>query len=328
MNDTAPLHVHCTHDFGEEAHGRLRDAVAGRVAVAFGPEPGPDTQVLVSGRPSLEMVDACPHLERLVVPWAGIPPAILTAVEHRPALRVHNLHHNGAATAETAVALVLAAAKRLVPHDRALRTGDWSARYTASDSIVLEGASALVLGYGAIGRRVARALHGLGMRVHATRRTAVGETSDEGVLVHPPGHLRSLLPEAQVLVITLPLTEETRGVIGADELAALPPRAVLVNIGRGPIVDERALYEALRDNVLGAAGLDVWYRYPKTDDQQSDCPPSEYPFHELDNVVMSPHRAGSAHDIDVRRMDDLAALLTAIARSDPGLDEVDPARGY
>jgi phosphoglycerate dehydrogenase-like enzyme len=328
MADDTPLVVHMLHDFGDDARAQLLAALDDSVDVTWGDAPSAATRVLVGGRPTSEHLLACPLLERLIVPWAGVPPAIGDAARQRPGLRVHNLHHNAAATAETAVALLLAAAKCLVPQDAALRRGDWSPRYEEKGSLLLDGQSALVLGLGAIGSRVARALCGLGMRVAGTRRGAVGESVADGVAVHPPGHLPTLLTSARVLVIALPLTDETRGLIGERELAALPSGAVLVNVGRGPIVDEAALYAALASGRLAAAGLDVWYRYPKTPEERTDCLPSTHPFHELSNVVLSPHRAGHASGIDTRRMADLALLLNAIARDEHVPNAVDPSRGY
>jgi phosphoglycerate dehydrogenase-like enzyme len=103
---------------------------------------------------------------------------------------------------------------------------------------------------------------------------------------------------------------------------------VLVNVGRGPIVDEAALYAALRDGTLYAAGLDVWYNYPADEAARAHTPPSDYPFHELDNVVMSPHRAGSSVETEALRMVHLARLLNAAARGEPMPNRVDLEAGY
>jgi phosphoglycerate dehydrogenase-like enzyme len=104
---------------------------------------------------------------------------------------------------------------------------------------------------------------------------------------------------------------------------------VLVNVGRGPVVDEAALYHALKERRLGAAGLDVWYAYPE-DDQTAITPPSAYPFGELDNVVLSPHRGGLAFEPDARRarLAAVAAVVNALARGEPPPNRVDLERGY
>ena len=112
-------------------------------------------------------------------------------------------------------------------------------------------------------------------------------------MLHPASALPELLPRADVLFLALPYTDDTRGIIGTAELALLPRSAILINIGRGGLVDERALYEALRDKMIAGAGIDTWYRYPEDEAARAQTRPGEFPFHELDNLVMSPHRGGA-----------------------------------
>jgi phosphoglycerate dehydrogenase-like enzyme len=247
-----------------------------------------------------------------------------------PHIAIHNLHHNALPVAEHAIALLLAAAKFVVPMDRSLRAHDWTPRYQPSPSLILAGKRALILGYGAIGQQVARLCRGLGMEVVAIRRHGGGPPSwaASEVVVAGLETLRQLLPEADALIICLPHTAETDSLIGAEELALLPPRAVLVNLGRGPIVQEDALYHALRTRTLYAAGLDVWYTYPDDEAARAHTPPSIHPFHELDNVVMSPHRAGSSLETERLRMAHLAELLNAAAQGRPMPNRVDLKAGY
>jgi phosphoglycerate dehydrogenase-like enzyme len=141
-------------------------------------------------------------------------------------------------------------------------------------------------------------------------------------------NLQALLPSAQVLLITLPLTKMTEDIIGQRELELMPSNSILVNIGRAKIVDEKALYEALKNGRIGAAGLDVWYTYPPDEESRLFTYPSEYPFWELENVVMSPHRAGLTDDINYLRMDHLAVLLNAAARKEEIPNKVTLSLGY
>jgi phosphoglycerate dehydrogenase-like enzyme len=268
-------------------------------------------------------------LRALIIPWAGLPEPTRTLMADFPHVAVHNLHYNSGPVAEMALALLLAAARRLVPADRALRAGDWTPRYAPSDSPLLAGNTALILGYGAIGRQVARLCRGLGMTVQATRRSLPApESVAPDLTLYPPAALPDLLPGATALLVCVPHTPETTGLIGAAELALLPPHAVLVNISRGPVVDEQALYTALRDGRIYGAGLDVWYRYPPDEAAQAHTPPSAYPFHELDNVVLSPHRAAHTRATDALRITHLAALLNAAAAGDPLPNRVDVVAGY
>ena len=285
--------------------------------------------MLVAGRPEDEHLAASPNLHTLIIPWAGLPDVTKGRLSEYPALAVHNLHHNAVMTAEMALALLLAAAKFVVPFDRRLRLHDWRQRYAPSPSIYLAGKTALVLGYGNIGQRVGVALHALGMRVLGVRRNP-----DAPLLPGIPGEVFSyrrlddLLPQAHVLMVCVPLTDETRDQLGERELNLLPRGALLVNVGRGAVIDQAALYHALKDGRLAAAGLDVWYNYPHSTEERTHTPPADYPFHELDNVVLSPHRAGLGEEIEVLRMEHLAESLNAAARGEPLPNPVDIEAGY
>ncbi|MFC2078063.1 NAD(P)-dependent oxidoreductase [Candidatus Bipolaricaulota bacterium] len=323
------LRVHITHCPPERAFDELLSLLDPKVSVSTGDEVPDGADVLVCGRPSREQLGGG-RVRALVIPYAGVPAETreLLLTEF-PEIAVHNLHHNAAAAAELALALFLAAAKSLIPVDRRFRQHDWRSRYDGAMTVLLAGKRALVLGLGTIGTRIARACDALGMRVAAVRRrTDLPHPSF--VRVHPPDALNSLLPQADVLFVTLPLTDATRGMIGPDELEHLPRTAILVNIARGAIVGERALYEALKDHRLAAAGIDVWYQYPTSEETRAETPPSEFPFHELENVVMSPHRGGAftVEDLERERMRHLATTLNAMARNDPVPHSVDLEQGY
>lgn len=301
------------------------------IELTTGPElPAPATyRILVAGRPQPQELTASPHLQALIVPWAGIPESTSKLMREFPHIGLYNLHHNALPVAEHALALLLAAAKFLVPMDRALREHDWRPRYEPNPSLLLEGKTALILGYGAIGRKLAALCRGLGMEVVAIRRQVRdGHQQPDGIRLAPVNDLPRLLPRAGALLVCLPHTPETDGLIGEQELSLLPADAVLVNIGRGPIIDEAALYQALRDGKLYAAGLDVWYNYPPDAEARAHTPPSAYPFHQLPNVVLSPHRAGGSTQTEQLRVIHLARLLNAAARGEPLPNRVDLEAGY
>ena len=292
-----------------------------------GPVPA-DTNVLISGRPKREHFEESKNIRAVIVPWSGIPDETRQLIAGYSAITLHNLHHNAAPVAELALALLLAAAKIVVPLDRSLREHDWTPRYLPSASLLLEGKTALILGYGDIGRRVAAYCYHLGMDVLAIRRNPGSNNDPEEVTVHPPEALHALLPSTTALMICLPHTQETDGLIGQTELNLLPVDAVLVNIGRGKVVDEGALYAALRDDRIHGAGLDVWYNYPTDKDSRSNTPSANFPFHELDNVVMSPHRGGDTTDTNRLRMMHLANLLNVAAEGKTMPNLVDLTAGY
>ena len=326
----AKLSVHLLHQPGPEARDHLLDHLDATIRATFGvdlPEPA-DFHVLVAGRPQREHLVASANLRALIIPWAGLPETTRDMMQDFPGVAVHNLHHNALAVAEMAVGLLLAAAKGLIPADRALRAHDWTPLYEQQRPVLLDGGTALILGYGAIGREVARLCRALGMKVIATRRRATAADTGAADEVHPPDALHSLLPRATVLIICLPHTPETNGLIGERELALLPPHAILVNVGRGRIVAEEALYQALETGGVRGAGLDVWYSYPADEAARSCTPASAYPFHELDSVVMSPHRVGHAAPIERTRMEHLAASVNAAARGESIPHRVDLDAGY
>lgn len=319
--------VHLAFNLDEMLLTQLRSKVADDVQLTCGEMPeNPAYHMLVTGRPSREQLDTSPNLQALVIPFAGMPAPTRETMRDYPHVAIHNLHHNAAPTAEMALALLMACARTLMPADRRFREGDWRPRYDMMPWVLLAGKTALILGYGAIGEHLGKILRVMGMDVIGTRRRRI----DEDAGIYPPDALHDLLPRADVLVIALPGVPETEDLIGAQELAALPQNAIVVNIGRGSVLNQHALYDALARGHLHAAGLDVWYNYPPDEQSRSHTMPSDAPLHELDNIVMSPHRAGGFgnDELEILRMNDLARLINAAANGDPIPNRVDLDLGY
>ncbi len=329
--NSARLRAHILHPPPDDALTHLQELIDPAIEVTIGPESlKSDTQILVHGRPSMEQLRDCPDLKALIIPYAGVPAETRKLLmDSHSDLPVYNLHHNAVAASEMAMALFLAAAKTLIPVDRKFRTHDWRSRYDGAPTMLLEGKTAVILGFGAIGSRLATMCLALGMEVHTVRRHS-DRPHPELVQLHGLDDLHDLLPMADALFIALPLTPETEGLIGPKEIGLLPPSCVLVNIARGSIVNEEALYMALKDERIAAAGIDVWYNYPRTPESQANTPPSRFPFHELENVVMSPHRGGAfqLQELERRRMSDLAHTLNAFARGEDVPHRVDIRAGY
>ena len=323
------LRVFMPGQWSDEALRELEGSLAQDVELISCVHRTDDYEMLVCGRPGREMLEA-PSLRWHVVPWAGLPASTRELLADFPHLSVHNLHHNAPAAAELAVGLLLAAAKRIVLADKNLRQGDWSIRYSPENAMLIGGSRILVVGMGEIGGRVARVCRAMGAEVVGIARHVEEGEARKGVPVLPPEALDGQLPGIDVLVLCVPLTDETRGMIDARRLAAMPEEAVLVNVGRGGLVEEAALYEALRDGEIGAAGIDVWYSYPRSVESRRDTRPSRFPFHELDNVVMSPHRGGAMNvsELELLRARELARLINAAAGGGPVPHRVDPELGY
>ena len=154
-------------------------------------------------------------------------------------------------------------------------------RWQQVDPLRLHGAALCVVGLGDIGRTIARAARGFGMRVVGVSQS--GTRAAEAERVYKTRDIRKAVAAADFIALTVPLTEATRGLIGAAELAAMKPSAWLINIARGPIVDEAALLDALKGGRLGGAVLDVFDEEPL---------PQGHPLWEFDNVVITPHISG------------------------------------
>lgn len=202
-------------------------------------------------------------------------------------------------TADLALALMLAVARRLPEADAFARSGAWTSwkLIPAQIGLDLHGRTLGLFGMGRIGRAVARrAVHGFGMRLlYASRSPLPAE--EERTLGAARVSLEELLRSADVVSLHAPLTAETRHVIGADQLAAMRPTAILVNTSRGPLVDEAALVDALTQGHLWGAGLDVFEQEPRIDPRLVAL---------RERVVLAPH-VGSATTETRRRMADMAA---------------------
>jgi len=291
------------------------------------PEP-PSFNILVYPTPTREWLIASPNLRAVVVPWAGIPEKTRELLVEFPEISVHNLHHNRFNTAELGFALLLAAAKRIIPMDQSLRQSDWTPRYSDSQAILLQGRTAVILGYGEIGQALGTYCQGLGMKVIGIRKNIDQCSNDHNVKLYGIDKLNDLLPEADVLLVALPLTKETENLIGASEIARMPKGSLLVNIGRGPIINQFALFDALTTGHLRGAGSDVWYHYPDSKDTRKNTPPADVPFGELDNFVLSPHRGGLVEEVEKQRMQALAKLINLANRGEPIPNKVDLLAGY
>jgi phosphoglycerate dehydrogenase-like enzyme len=178
----------------------------------------------------------------------------------------------------------------------------------------LYGKTVGIVGYGHIGREVAVRARAFGMRCIAVTRTM--PTTEEPLdWIDTIGALDRLLGESDYVLIALPLSEETRGLFDGARLARMKPDGVIVNVGRGPILDEEALFAALSERRIGGAIVDVWYAYPN--DSEPDRKPSRFPFEDLDNIIMTPHNSARSAAMRERRWEFVARNLDRLARGDP-----------
>lgn len=318
------LHVHLLQGFDSKWIEQFRKRLDSAVRLTAGDSIPTETEFLIAGVPEKEHLDASPQLKGLIIPWAGLPVATGKLLAGYPHLDMFNIHHNARPTAEHAMALMLAAAKEVCTADRALRKNDWAIRYADQRGLLLFGKTAVILGLGAIGKNIAAICSGLQMSVIGL--TASGRTHSE-YTVQPIEKLNDILPKAGVLFVTVPLTEQTRGLIDRTKLALLPDNSIIVNMSRGDVIDERALYNELASGRI-RAGLDVWYQYPKEKQARGDTPPSQYDFGALPNVVMTPHMGGHTDMTEELRQEQLADLINRLARGESPNTRIDRSKGY
>jgi len=174
-----------------------------------------------------------------------------------------------------------------------------------------------IIGYGRIGREVAKRANAFGMRVLAANRSPVSADRHLSADTLPLSKLDNLLSASDYVLIACPLSDATRGLVGAAALAQMSRHAVLINVSRAEIVEQKALYESLENGRIGGAVLDVWWQYPLT---ESDHPePAQYPFDRLPNVRATPHCSAWTHQLPLRRYRAIAQnierLLTGKAMS-------------
>lgn len=245
---------------------------------------------------------------------AGVDRLIAEVPAEVPLLRAAEL--TAVQVCEHAWGLILALARRVplaVEQQRALRWQQFAGHG-------LHGRTLGVLGLGAIGGRVAAIGAAFGMRVIGTRRRARAlRVGDEGVVEHAPAATRAVLAAADVVVVALPRTPATSGLLGADMLAAMRPGALLVVVSRGGIVDEEALVDRLRAGQLAGAALDVTAEEP--------LPPGS-PLWQAPNLLLTPHVGGWSQDY-ARRIGGVVRMnLDRMARGLPPLGVVDRVHGY
>ena len=218
---------------------------------------------------------------------------------------------NTNAVAEHAVALMLALVRHIHTGRDHQRAKHWRGMISQLDEREdeLEGKCLLIYGFGGIGARLAALAHAFGMRVLGIKRDirARPEGADE---IHPPDTLLELLPEADFVALTCPLSEDTRGLIGARSLEAMKRSAYLINVARGGCVDEPALIEALHAGEIAGAGIDVTVDEPLAPDS---------PLWELENVVLTPHTAGETRRYEDNVIDILLENLERLWRGEERL---------
>lgn len=280
----------------------------------------PGADALISARFSPGLTEAAASLRLILTPGAGTNGIDFSAVPENTT--VCNVYGHERGIAEYVFTTMGMLNRDYPGMDRRLRQGDWR-DHLGMPLPELQGKTVAIVGLGRIGAEVARWATFMRMNVIGVARNPSSASAKASGIerVVSFDDLRTILPETDFLVLALPLTAETRDLIGARELAAMKPTAFLINVARGEVVDEAALYAALQERTIAGAAIDVWYRYPEGD---RPVLPSSFPFHELPNVIMTPHIAGATENTffyrwatindNLRRLHDGEPLLNIVPR--------------
>ncbi len=291
-----------------------------------------DEQIIYASTPPRDLSKA-PQLKWVQLHSAGINhlrehPIWKTGIQITTASGIHAVP-----IGEFALALMLALARKLPRLGRLQERAEWPKhKWELLLGTELHGKTVGIIGYGSIGREVARIAHfGFNMRVlamahetesHRPRFTEPGVGDPEGKIPErwfKRDELHALLQESDFVVLALPLTEESKHLIGAEALRAMKPTACLINIARGELVDERALAQALKENRIAGAGLDAFTVEPL---------PRESQLWRIENVIISPHVSAATPHYDDRAVALFAENLRRFIAGETLLNLVDREKGY
>jgi phosphoglycerate dehydrogenase-like enzyme len=309
-----PLRIATLQQFAD----RLRENLAIEAEVVSASSEGGDemaalvaeADVLVNGVFLPEWRERAGRLRLVHAVGAGYDGIALDAIP--PGVLVCNVYGHDYGIAEYVFMTMAALNRELFLADRDLRHGRWRGGPLRE----LRGRTLLIVGLGHIGREVARWANFVGMRVSAVTEHPSEQRRREAGLERLGGleDLASFARDAQFLVVAVPHAPGTTGLVDARVLAALAPGAYLVNVGRGPVVDQWALYHALREGRLAGAAVDVWYHYPDSDRPRL---PADAPLHELETVIVTPHTSGYTEGTMRHRWAAIAENVRRLAADEP-----------
>jgi phosphoglycerate dehydrogenase-like enzyme len=298
----------------ELPHGLGVEILADPQHLMWSPEPAADADILVTNHWRAEYPPA-PNVRFVQSVATGIE--LIDRAALPPGVAICNAFGHETAIAEYVLMTMLVWSHRFREIEGEFRTlSSWRASWVHSGPPHGEilGATVGIVGLGRVGQEVARRAVAFGCRVIAANRSP--RPPEGGVeQVYPLSELDQMLPACDFVVVSTALGPETEKLIGAGRLRLMKRSAFLVNIARGAVIDEDAVYHALHDRSIGGAALDVWWQYP--DAAEPERRPSRYPFHELPNVIMTPHCSGWTSGMVTRRWTEVAANINRFVRGEP-----------
>ena len=288
--------------------------------------------IMIGWRPFEELLLKAEDLKIFINPGVGIQHHI---EPFRKLNKIRNVvlvngHGNTYFTAQHAVALLLSLTNRVVLHHNWMHKGKWRMGDKQAASIPLRNRKIGLLGYGYVNQKVHKMLSGFNVEFSAIRNNWKKDTPifPTALQKYYPNQMYDFLNKIDILIIAIPLTSKTEGLITLKELRLLGENGLLVNVSRGKIINEADLYTSLKDKIIKGAAIDVWYDYHPKSDKEGRKYPFSYPYHELENIILSPHRAASPFD-DLNRWDEVIENLIRFSKGNIDLiNVVDLEREY
>lgn len=248
--------------------------------------------------------------------WNAVDPACLPE-----GVPICNCHGHPEPISEYIMAGLLMMRIPIVRNDALLHKGDWDTRpgKPREQHGELFGSTLGVLGFGQIAKDLAQRARAFGMLIHVCNRSDV--SGDPLVdAYYPLDRIADFCGSADAVAVCAPLSEQTEGIVGAAAFAAMPSHAVIVNVGRGEVIEEKALYDALKERRIAGAVIDTWYVYPKGEAAAAATYPGNLPFNELDNIIMTPHMSGWTAGTAHRRRAQIAENIRCLLEGRPLLN--------
>lgn len=265
---------------------------------------------VICGRLTADELTESKQLKAVIVPFTGLNNFPVDEIKHRK-IALYNTHANAPFVAEHAIALALALLGRVNEFHNDLKQGVWNRTKEDQDMwTTLRGKRCGIMGYGNIGKFIAAYLKPFDCKITGFRRNITPAFDDNGVEL--TNSLDTLFQKSDVIFNVLPLTPETKHLINSKNIAALRGKYI-ISVGRGETIHEEALYNALKDNVAAGAALDVWYKYPGK--ETKPVMPANFPFWELLNVVMSPHKSSHTARAVTAMIDDTCSNIRKFIKS-------------
>ncbi len=256
-----------------------------------------DADVLFGSFVTEKLLIEAVNLKFIQVPWTGVENLDFDLLL-KYNITVCNSHSNAKVVAEHAVAMMMDAAKKISYHDRLLRMGKWNRIIPGQQnevspfSAMISGSKIGIIGFGAIGKKIFGLLRGFNCSYKVFNKDEVNEfVSEQSILFLQPNKIYSEMNNLDFVFVAVPLTPETRQLINERFLSAMKRDSILINISRGEIMNETDLFNALKNKTIAFAAIDTWFIYPSKE-SPGVFPSSKHEYHLLDNLVLSPHRAG------------------------------------